>query len=608
MDATPRRTATSQVDTPNIMPTSRAETFVDTLPILILDLLPEDHRNCPVCLERYSQQSEQPIRVPCGHIIGKNCLLTWLQSAPRNANNNTNKCPICRAVLFEHEVDEDTIIANGYTRRVQEDLDRLLDAIILAPRMSQEARTAALERFNQSNTAMVDAIARGTASAQAAANQTSSNQVRDRALDWIGRRDLTLSMIVARGRRRAGEIVQLAQRAEERITRGEELYQSIATTRELLEEGRGAWTPTVAPNILGHREYVREPESLGRGIATASEVAAGGRLDADRAASRRGLEESVEQTLARYRALVDDTADASDETWAGRRPRTAGPRWRDENGETLTRHRTLLDDIWNAGPSAETFEDVMERARAQGSEDAAIGINRISAARDPGRVPMPNRRRNGPWDAIRRNRNLEQVRQRAEQDIEEMQQDIERQQVLENRQRVENERRAERRQGEFLAQDRACPYATANQSPTDQEQGTTSAPRIPIMSPARNLPARDLPATRRSLTSPTDLEQVTTSLPRVPVMSPARNLPTTRRSFADEATSQAPRDAELGRAIELMAGRNVELRSLLTRAEARPWPSVGLTRAVANARDALARSEDAERELAGLLARGGERV
>lgn len=79
----------------------RAETFVESLPVLLLTDLPEDSRGCPICFEQYQgpQHDDRPVRLSCNHVLGKDCLLSWLTSSAKNTNNNT--CPMCRAALFE---------------------------------------------------------------------------------------------------------------------------------------------------------------------------------------------------------------------------------------------------------------------------------------------------------------------------------------------------------------------------------------------------------------------------------------------------------------------------------------------------------------------------
>lgn len=87
---------------PYVLAASRAriDTFLESLPALSLTDLPEDNIECPICTEPYrvSRNSDIPVRLPCSHIVGKDCLSKWLNSSVRNANNNT--CPLCRAILF----------------------------------------------------------------------------------------------------------------------------------------------------------------------------------------------------------------------------------------------------------------------------------------------------------------------------------------------------------------------------------------------------------------------------------------------------------------------------------------------------------------------------
>ena len=89
---------------------TKAKSFLESLPILALADLRSDSLECPFCIEPYqnSPRSERPVRLPCNHVMGKDCLRKWLNSSEANANNNA--CPTCRAVLFkrEDELDDDT--------------------------------------------------------------------------------------------------------------------------------------------------------------------------------------------------------------------------------------------------------------------------------------------------------------------------------------------------------------------------------------------------------------------------------------------------------------------------------------------------------------------
>lgn len=71
--------------------------FVDQLPGMNLKDLPKDS-SCNICMDPFSstEDPELPVRLPCGHVIGRNCISKWLATS--------NSCPLCRRVFFEPEV------------------------------------------------------------------------------------------------------------------------------------------------------------------------------------------------------------------------------------------------------------------------------------------------------------------------------------------------------------------------------------------------------------------------------------------------------------------------------------------------------------------------
>ena len=84
-------------------PVDTYETFVARLPIVPIERLPTDERECSICTLPFksplgilqglsSGPSESPLQLSCGHIYGKACLTRWL------ANHTT--CPHCRRQLF----------------------------------------------------------------------------------------------------------------------------------------------------------------------------------------------------------------------------------------------------------------------------------------------------------------------------------------------------------------------------------------------------------------------------------------------------------------------------------------------------------------------------
>ena len=244
---------------------TRSETFVGSLAVLSPSDLTEDNKNCHICLEPFEKvwNGEQPVRLPCTHVVGKDCLLKWLQSSPTNMNNNT--CPIvrhtfflplpfnysyadsqkCRAVLFERTVIEDRQehIADRrdqtpeyFTSRVQHDLAHLRRAIYR--NHTEQERDEALAHFNRSNSALGNYRAIGRAAAEEDALRIQTDSTRVSALAWVGRRDDTIVNILARGRQRAEEMLNNLRTIEEQERVIEGLRQTNDTMEEIIARSR----------------------------------------------------------------------------------------------------------------------------------------------------------------------------------------------------------------------------------------------------------------------------------------------------------------------------------------------------------------------------------
>lgn len=79
---------------------------------------------CILCARLYSsgkafaidEVPEGPIRLPCGHIFGSECVLRWTDCA--QASGATNACPLCKRVLFPSReylpLDEDAYLDAYY--------------------------------------------------------------------------------------------------------------------------------------------------------------------------------------------------------------------------------------------------------------------------------------------------------------------------------------------------------------------------------------------------------------------------------------------------------------------------------------------------------------
>lgn len=59
-----------------------------------------DLSECPVCEEDYID----PKLLPCGHIICRECVLSWVKANPQH-----NNCPVCRATIILHQSPDKTI-------------------------------------------------------------------------------------------------------------------------------------------------------------------------------------------------------------------------------------------------------------------------------------------------------------------------------------------------------------------------------------------------------------------------------------------------------------------------------------------------------------------
>ncbi|CAF9934548.1 hypothetical protein IMSHALPRED_009757 [Imshaugia aleurites] len=82
-----------------------AEEFLAQLPRVRRGILDHEDQRCPICLEEYGTTPssrgviERAVILPCGHIMGSECISIWL-SPPANGHGGNNTCPMCRQVLF----------------------------------------------------------------------------------------------------------------------------------------------------------------------------------------------------------------------------------------------------------------------------------------------------------------------------------------------------------------------------------------------------------------------------------------------------------------------------------------------------------------------------
>lgn len=110
-----------------------AAEFLAQLPTVTVESLPPGSE-CPICSDVYSTELtengavDSPVRLPCNHIFGGECIRHWLSPGKSGANG----CPLCRRQFF-------TQIPN-----VQDnpDIDDVHDADLTA-----ESREEALQRL-----------------------------------------------------------------------------------------------------------------------------------------------------------------------------------------------------------------------------------------------------------------------------------------------------------------------------------------------------------------------------------------------------------------------------------------------------------------------------
>ncbi|KAI4240740.1 MAG: hypothetical protein L6R40_004985 [Gallowayella cf. fulva] len=82
-------------------------------PALIASEASEHDKTCAICTVPFDERSdgpdsssgENPVRLPCGHVFGYDCIKQWL--SPLYSNKKT--CPSCRADFFHHTYQQDSV-------------------------------------------------------------------------------------------------------------------------------------------------------------------------------------------------------------------------------------------------------------------------------------------------------------------------------------------------------------------------------------------------------------------------------------------------------------------------------------------------------------------
>ena len=77
--------------------------FINGLPRVACADLPDDEheKRCSICLQEYmvGREGEVALKLPCGHLFGARCLLTFFTSQTRDTDYFRSSCPMCRSHL-----------------------------------------------------------------------------------------------------------------------------------------------------------------------------------------------------------------------------------------------------------------------------------------------------------------------------------------------------------------------------------------------------------------------------------------------------------------------------------------------------------------------------
>jgi hypothetical protein len=79
--------------------------FINGLPRVSCSDLPvnKNDRTCSICLQEYmvGREGEVALKLPCGHLFGARCLLTFFTSQARDTDSLMSSCPMCRSQLSQ---------------------------------------------------------------------------------------------------------------------------------------------------------------------------------------------------------------------------------------------------------------------------------------------------------------------------------------------------------------------------------------------------------------------------------------------------------------------------------------------------------------------------
>ena len=78
---------------------------------------------CSICLNDYEGE-DRPVRLPCGHVFGKECIITWSRGITPTGRHNG--CPCCRAELLPPSVYSRSSALSDWLSDIWQALNELL--------------------------------------------------------------------------------------------------------------------------------------------------------------------------------------------------------------------------------------------------------------------------------------------------------------------------------------------------------------------------------------------------------------------------------------------------------------------------------------------------
>ena len=102
--------------------------------------------SCTICLEPFGTSREEPMRLPCGHVFGLSCLVTWTKAKV------FRQCPMCRVQYLDPTKSLEFCKRHCNSAAIS----RMIDRLILKVRQITDSET--LARVDDSASKFYDII------------------------------------------------------------------------------------------------------------------------------------------------------------------------------------------------------------------------------------------------------------------------------------------------------------------------------------------------------------------------------------------------------------------------------------------------------------------